>query len=652
MVGLGANNDKGQIDNVTVQRIPPAVTLDRTVEFSSGATDLLEPPLSGTWTIGAGRYEAIAPIGGTAVDLLSVHVDPASFVQLNSTLKTSAQGGFVFDYYGSEDFKFVTVSVETKQILLGHHTLKAGWVIDAALANTGLNSVTDYSLGVTLKGSTVSVTVNDQSGLSYAYNALVTDGSFGLLARNGQVSFDTVNVKTDDPSFAQPAQPTISISDPSFTEGNSGSATAFVNLTLSQEAASPVTVEYTTVNGTATAGSDYLSQSGTVTFAPGETSIQVGFTVYGDTVFEPDETFSILLSNPVGAQLGDDTGTITIVNDDASPMPNVFISDVSVIEGRLGKTSSATVTLSLSNPSTERVTVILNTADGTAKGGVDYATVSNASITFEPGITSKLYAFTVYGDGTVEGDEVFYAQLSNAVGATITDGTGQVTILNDDRAKVQAVTGGDSKAILSSEDLAPIVEEAINRWETVLGENATVLDNLSFTITDLQGLTLGETLSPSVILIDTNAAGNGWFIDPTPADDVEFVNVTSPSGVDLLTVVMHEMGHVLGYDDLDPVVGPASLMSAKLEEGVRYLPGDSSTDESDLIDLNVRPAENMEHCKVSLVKPWLVRYLLDGAQDNPNSNISIVLGDSDHRGKDPAPAVLDSFLSRWRGKKK
>ena len=81
---------------------------------------------------------------------------------------------------------------------------------------------------------------------------------------------------------------------------------------------SPVTVQFTTANGTATAGSDYTAASGTLTFAAGSTSQTVTVAVTGDLSVESDETFSITLSNPsANATLLTATGTGTIINDDS-----------------------------------------------------------------------------------------------------------------------------------------------------------------------------------------------------------------------------------------------------------------------------------------------------------------------------------------------
>jgi hypothetical protein len=78
----------------------------------------------------------------------------------------------------------------------------------------------------------------------------------------------------------------------------------------------PVSVSYATANGTASAGRDYSSASGRLVFAPGEKSKQVAVTIAGDTEFEPDETLTLVLSNPVNATLVRASATGTIKNED------------------------------------------------------------------------------------------------------------------------------------------------------------------------------------------------------------------------------------------------------------------------------------------------------------------------------------------------
>jgi hypothetical protein len=201
MVGLGGNNSKAKIDNMVVQRLAPVFTYTETLDFSSGTTSLLESPTSGQWSVSDDRYDGTASTDTPAINLTSLAVSPAAVIELSATLSVTGEGGFVFDQYDVENFKFVTISSGT--ITIGHHTDK-GWFVDATYSDPSIDAGTDRTLGITLKGTTVSVTLDDQALVGHVFNALVTDGRFGLLSRTGSTSFDTVTVQTDDPSLIDP----------------------------------------------------------------------------------------------------------------------------------------------------------------------------------------------------------------------------------------------------------------------------------------------------------------------------------------------------------------------------------------------------------------------------------------------------------------
>ena len=654
MVGIGANNAKGAIDNVVVQRIAPETTLEQTVEFSGDAGSLFTGE---GWTEAEGRYA-----GENAVALTRMTIDPAYLLDLSATLQTDGQGGFVFDWYGPKDYKFVAVSVETGQVLIGHSTAKGGRVIDAAWnSGTLMNSSTDYSLNATLMGNTVSVTFNNMGVLSFAYNALVTDGQFGLLAHNGEASFDSFTVKTDDPSLGEPITPVflpmVSVSDASVEED---SGTVTVTVTLSEASNGTVSVDYKTVDGTATAGNDYEYATNTLTFAAGETSKQLVFNIIDDDENEPDEVFSVQLFNAVGAAITDGTGTINIINDDfdePDPPPavdlTVSVSNVSVNEGV--KTTKTSVTVTLSQAATETVYVRLFTEDGTAKVSDKDYVAADTILTFKPGETSKTYALSIIGDKVFEPDEWFRvtAQVLDDSGKVFSESTGTVMILNDDKAPLLAAetaTGPQSQVeLLTEEQLAPIVAEAIARWEAVLGAPID-LSGIDFQIMDFKGRgvgILGQT-TPDMIYIDADAAGWGWFVDPTPQDDVEF---SEPGGddegrMDLLTAVMHEIGHALGYGDL---AGDADdLMSATLNTGERWTPGGDSLvvmDDSNLNDaeppaLAAKASANnswlgeLLETRSEAKHSWLREFLITRAQGErnpfePTEDIKIVIVDEE-----------------------
>ena len=89
--------------------------------------------------------------------------------------------------------------------------------------------------------------------------------------------------------------------------------------TLSAASGKPITVDYATSNGTATAGADYTASSGTITFAPGVTSQNIPVAVLADAVDEVNETVTVTLSNPSEVTLNDATGVLTITDDDNAP---------------------------------------------------------------------------------------------------------------------------------------------------------------------------------------------------------------------------------------------------------------------------------------------------------------------------------------------
>ena len=107
-------------------------------------------------------------------------------------------------------------------------------------------------------------------------------------------------------------------------EGDTATATAIFTVSLLPAAASTVTVDYATADGTATAGDDYRPSSGTLTFETGQTQQTIEVAVIGDLLSEDNETFFVDLSGPANARIADGQGTATIIDDDAIPIPIVY----------------------------------------------------------------------------------------------------------------------------------------------------------------------------------------------------------------------------------------------------------------------------------------------------------------------------------------
>jgi YD repeat-containing protein len=131
----------------------------------------------------------------------------------------------------------------------------------------------------------------------------------------GTVAAHVVTILDDD----APSNVTVTISDSSITEGNTGNANTAFNVTLSGVVGQDVTINFATANGTATAGPDYVAASGMLTISAGQTTGQVLVSVLGDVVDEPNETFTVNFSNASGVVLTDTVAVGTILDDDGLP---------------------------------------------------------------------------------------------------------------------------------------------------------------------------------------------------------------------------------------------------------------------------------------------------------------------------------------------
>ncbi len=237
--------------------------------------------------------------------------------------------------------------------------------------------------------------------------------------------------------------PTLNISDVSTSE--SVGAAQF-SVSLSTPASQPVQVTYATSPGTATAPQDYLSDTNTLTFPVGTTSVPVSITLVDDNSYEPLETFEVILAAPVGASLGTAaTGTATITDDD--PQPVISINNASVSES----SASSSVTVNLSNPSNQPVTLDYTTVSGTAVAPEDFIEQSGV-LTFAPNTQAMVIDIPIQNDTVDESDESFSLVLSNASNATLgANSSANIVIVRDPNDSIPAVTISDSEAL---EDVA------------------------------------------------------------------------------------------------------------------------------------------------------------------------------------------------------
>ena len=240
-------------------------------------------------------------------------------------------------------------------------------------------------------------------------------------------------------------KPSMAVSNVTLAEGNAGTVVATLTVTLDQPVGVALTINYATANGTAIAGSDYTAASGSVTFAPGVTSMPITVTVSSDTMFELDEAFAVNLTSADTLNAAA-SAQVTIGNDDAAP--TISIGNASTAEGNSG-TTNANFAISLSAVSGLDTTVNFATSNGTATVASDYNAKAGTATILAGQLTANV-AVEVIGDLAFEADENFNVTLSAPTNATLGAAVGIGTIINDDAPGVAAsniiwngVTPGD-----------------------------------------------------------------------------------------------------------------------------------------------------------------------------------------------------------------
>jgi glucose/arabinose dehydrogenase len=289
----------------------PASTLTwqvgQVISFSGTAIDPEEGTLAATamtWTLimqhcpsnchqhTIQQFDGVASGQFTAPD----HEYP-SHLELSLTVRDST---------GASDTKLVALQPQT--VDLTFETAPAG--LQIVVGPSG--STATFTRRV-IVGSNNSVSVQSSQALSgQDYNFIGwSDG--GAQSHNITAPASPATYRA---TFEPVVLPSLSVANASVVEGSSGASTLLFTITLSPAAGQPVSVNYATSVGTASAGSDYTSAAGSVTFQPGATTLTVPIAVVADVMDEPDETLGLVLSNPVNASIATASALGTIVDDD------------------------------------------------------------------------------------------------------------------------------------------------------------------------------------------------------------------------------------------------------------------------------------------------------------------------------------------------
>jgi hypothetical protein len=326
-------------------------------------------------------------------------------------------------------------------------------IVTLTATGTATGSGTDYTLAsntITIKAGQLSNTTTVtavQDALDESNETVILDitgVSGGDSATESGTQTQTITITDDD------ATPTLSIANVSQAEGNSGSSNQTFTVTLSAASGQAVSVDYATSNGTATAGSDYTSASGTLNFAAGETTKTFTVAVAGDTTPEADETFTVTLSAASKATISTATATGTILDDDSDSTPPT-VSKITRDDTATSNATSVTYTVKFD----ENVTGVDTTDFSLTKSSTASGTVSKVT---GSGDTYTVTVSGITGDGTLRLD------LNNI-------GTG----IKDTSSNTNAIASGfTSGEVYTFDHTAPTLAITSNVSTLKAGETATI----------------------------------------------------------------------------------------------------------------------------------------------------------------------------------
>lgn len=215
-------------------------------------------------------------------------------------------------------------------------------------------------------------------------------------------------------------------------------------------------VEYTTSALTgasaATPEQDFAPINGVLNFADGETSKTITVLVNRDLLYEPDESFEVILLNPIGDTIADNSGTGGIRNDDAAPTVSISPISITQLEGNSG-TTAYTFTVELSKPIAQPVVVSYSTNDGTATLVNNDYQDNDGTLTFNPGEPlSQTITVLVNGDTQSESNETFTVSLNSATNAALAPNqrVAAATIENDELSYSLTLSSANSSTVLES----------------------------------------------------------------------------------------------------------------------------------------------------------------------------------------------------------
>lgn len=382
--------------------VSPAFS-NETITYSYDALGrLVATTTSGTVNNSLNTSTTFDPAGNRANYTVSGVVIPTAATLSIGSATVTEGGALVFTVTRSG----ITTSAVSASYASASGTATSGSDFTAAAATV--------SFAANETSKTISVTTIDDAAIESAETMTVTLSAPSSGAVLG-TAVGTGTINDNDlppPSFAISAAASV-------TEGGS----LVYTVTKTGSTSSSFSVNFASANGTATAGSDYTANSGTLTFLAADTTKTVTIATIDDAVVESAETVLVNLSSATGgATITNAQGSGTI-NDNDVTGPSFSVNDQTVVEG-----VPLVFTITKTGSTSSTYTVNFATANGTATAGTHYVAQSG-TLTFTSAQTTATVSVTTIDLARVSGNKTMFLNLSSpSGGATLSDSQGQGTI--------------------------------------------------------------------------------------------------------------------------------------------------------------------------------------------------------------------------------
>jgi hypothetical protein len=539
---------------------------------------------SGQWVVSSSRYTATAPIGnGDAVSVLYLDMPLPSYYEVEAHVSAPkpvagvrATAYVIFDYQSATEFKYAGIDISENQAEVGQWSASGNWSVQVPVQ---VKPDIIYDLLVAVDHTVVTLYVNGVQAITHTLEDPthdpiqdpLNDGLIGLGAWDAVANFYDIKIQ------APPRPITFDVTEgfdtPSALDGdlnNDGLVDAADlerwKLSFALKSVANGADPAADLNGNGLIDREdftllrQYSQTGTAG-APDLFTSQTGVWVVENGLYQARD---FLGGRPL----------VATTPLDVSPASKVFYEAQVKTDGTGGLVfdyyNDDDFKFAALDAAQQRV-VIGHYREGTwtVQSSVPFAVDPAAS--YKLGVALDGSLVTVSVDDAKVLTFLYFSLLNDGrLGLLSASGQSQfdaVSLEGDDPTKAaggaallaaappQQIVGISSS--LRTSDLDAIVAAATARWVDALGQSAADrLAGVQVTIADLPGLTLGFS-SGDTVRIDATAAGYGWFVDTTPADDSEYLGTgtqetarprtDAAAHMDLLSVVIHEFGHELGF---------------------------------------------------------------------------------------------------------